>query len=103
MALEHTIGVAGDITIMSLLALSAWLVLRVGRISFGQQAFFGLGAYASAMASAMAQAFGVPGPYYVFPALPVPPQQRMAAYTSAGFAPVRPGGFAPPPAYRGWA
>ena len=55
MALEHTIGVASDITIMSLLALSAWLVLRVGRISFGQQAFFGLGAYASAMASAMAQ------------------------------------------------
>lgn len=56
MAPEHAIGVASDIAIMSLLALSAWLVLRVGRISFGQQAFFGLGAYASAMATAMAHA-----------------------------------------------
>jgi branched-chain amino acid transport system permease protein len=56
MAPEHAIGVASDMAVMSLLALSAWLVLRAGRISFGQQAFFGLGAYASAMASAMAQA-----------------------------------------------
>lgn len=54
MAPEHAIGVTSDIAIMSLLALSAWLVLRVGRISFGQQAFFGLGAYASAMGTAMA-------------------------------------------------
>lgn len=56
MAPEHLIGLASDMAIMSLLALSAWLVLQVGRISFGQQAFFGLGAYASALASTIAQA-----------------------------------------------
>lgn len=55
MAPEHVIGVASDMAIMSLLALSAWLVLRVGRISFGQQAFFGLGAYASGLATTIAQ------------------------------------------------
>jgi hypothetical protein len=41
---------------MSLLALSAYLMLLVGRVSFGQQAFFGLGAYASGVLSAMFQA-----------------------------------------------
>lgn len=51
---EHAIGLATDITIMSLLALSAYLLLVVGRVSFGQQAFFGLGAYAAGIASAMA-------------------------------------------------
>jgi branched-chain amino acid transport system permease protein len=55
MGVEHAIGVATDMAIMSLLALSAWLVLRVGRISFGQQAFFGLGAYTSALATAVMQ------------------------------------------------
>ena len=50
---EHAIGVASDIGIMSLLALSAYLMLLVGRISFGQQAFFGIGAYVSGIASAM--------------------------------------------------
>ena len=52
---EHAIGLATDITIMSLLALSAYLLLVVGRVSFGQQAFFGLGAYAAGIASAIAQ------------------------------------------------
>jgi len=41
------LGLATDFVIFSLLALSAWLVLRTGRISLGQQAFFGLGAYAA--------------------------------------------------------
>jgi branched-chain amino acid transport system permease protein len=55
MLLEHTIGVASDMAIMSLLALSAYLMLLVGRVSFGQQAFFGLGAYASGLLTALAQ------------------------------------------------
>lgn len=56
MSSEHAVGLATDMAIMSLLALSAWLVLRVGRISFGQQAYFGLGAYAAGLASALGQA-----------------------------------------------
>jgi branched-chain amino acid transport system permease protein len=52
---EHAVGLATDITILSLLALSAYLLLLVGRVSFGQQAFFGLGAYASGLATAVAQ------------------------------------------------
>lgn len=55
MSSEFAIGVASDMAIMSLLALSAYLMLLVGRISFGQQAFFGIGAYASGLASAVAQ------------------------------------------------
>lgn len=51
MQADHAIGLATDMTILSLLALSAFLLLIVGRISFGQQAFFGIGAYASALAS----------------------------------------------------
>lgn len=47
------VGVASDIGIMALLALSAYLLLLVGRISFGQQAFFGIGAYVSGIASAI--------------------------------------------------
>lgn len=55
MQLEHAIGLATDIAILSLLALSVYLLLLVGRVSFGQQAFFGLGAYASGLATAIAQ------------------------------------------------
>lgn len=54
MTADHFIGVTSDIGIMSLLALSAYLMLLVGRISFGQQAFFGMGAYTSAVASSLA-------------------------------------------------
>lgn len=55
MPVEHAIGVASDMTIMALVALSAYLLLLVGRVSFGQQAFFGIGAYAAGLASAVAQ------------------------------------------------
>ncbi|MGF6528325.1 branched-chain amino acid ABC transporter permease [Variovorax sp. PvP013] len=51
----HAIGLATDMAVMSLLALSAYLLLLAGRISFGQQAYFGLGAYASALATTWAQ------------------------------------------------
>ena len=60
MPADQAIGLGTDIAIMSLLALSAYLVLLVGRISFGQQAFFGLGAYASALATVVAQWHLVP-------------------------------------------
>lgn len=52
---EHAVGVMSDMGIMSLLALSAYLTLVVGRISFGQQAFFGIGAYVAALATTLAQ------------------------------------------------
>ena len=52
----HAVGLASDMAIMSMLALSAYLMLLVGRVSFGQQAFFGLGAYAAGVMSVMFQA-----------------------------------------------
>lgn len=55
----HLVGVASDMAIMSLLALSAYLMLLVGRVSFAQQAFFGVGAYSAGVATAM---FDVPLP-----------------------------------------
>ncbi len=55
MPAEQAIGLATDMATMSLLALSAFLLLVVGRISFGQQAYFGIGAYVSALALTAAQ------------------------------------------------
>jgi branched-chain amino acid transport system permease protein len=55
-AAAYAVGLASDMAIMSMLALSAYLMLLVGRVSFGQQAFFGLGAYASGVMSVMFQA-----------------------------------------------
>ena len=48
-------GLLTDLAILSLLALSAWLVLRSGRISLGQQAYFALGAYAAGLGTALTQ------------------------------------------------
>ena len=48
-------GLITDLAVLSLLALSAWLVLRSGRISLGQQAYFALGAYGAGLATALAQ------------------------------------------------
>jgi branched-chain amino acid transport system permease protein len=48
--MEHS---ATLVSIYALLALSFMLLLRVGEVSFGQQAFFGVGAYTSAIATTM--------------------------------------------------
>lgn len=42
---DHAIGVLTNVGLFSFLALSAYLLLVVGEMSFGQQAFFGVGAY----------------------------------------------------------
>ena len=50
---DHLIGVLSNIGMISFIALSAYLLLIVGEISFGQQAFFAIGAYAAGIATAM--------------------------------------------------
>ena len=50
---DHLIGVLSNMGMISFIALSAYMVLVVGEISFGQQAFFAVSAYASGIASAM--------------------------------------------------
>ena len=47
-------SVLTNMTLIAFLALSAYLVLVVGEVSFGQQAFFGIGAYITASATALA-------------------------------------------------
>ena len=44
---DYAIGVLTNIALFSFIALSAYLLLIAGEMSFGQQAFFGVGAYAS--------------------------------------------------------
>jgi branched-chain amino acid transport system permease protein len=50
---DYAIGVLTNIGLISFLALSAYLLLMAGEMSFGQQAFFGVGAYAGGMLTAM--------------------------------------------------
>lgn len=50
----YVLGLSNDMLIMAFLAMAAYVLLLVGRVSFGLQAFFGLGAYASGLATAMA-------------------------------------------------
>jgi branched-chain amino acid transport system permease protein len=56
---EHTIGVLTNIGLIAFIALSAYLLLIAGEMSFGQQAFFGVGAYSGGMLTAM---YGLPLP-----------------------------------------
>ncbi len=56
---DYTIGVLTNIGLIAFIALSAYLLLVTGELSFGQQAFFGVGAYASGVLTAM---YGVPLP-----------------------------------------
>lgn len=50
---DHWVGVLSNIGVMSFLALSAYLLLLTGEISFGQQAFFAIGAYAAGIGTAL--------------------------------------------------
>src|SRR5216684_273271 len=50
---DYLIGVLSNIGIISFIALSAYVLLLTGEISFGQQAFFAIGAYASGIATAL--------------------------------------------------
>jgi branched-chain amino acid transport system permease protein len=47
------ISVLSNIGLFSFLAISAWILLLAGQISFGQQAYFALGAYGAGIATAM--------------------------------------------------
>ena len=49
----YLISILTNITLISFIALSAYLVLIVGEVSFGQQAFFGVGAYVMAVCNAI--------------------------------------------------
>jgi branched-chain amino acid transport system permease protein len=50
---EYALGVLTNIGLFSFVALSAYLLLLAGELSFGQQAFFGVGAYGAGIATAM--------------------------------------------------
>ena len=50
---EYAISIASNMGIIAFVALSAYVILVAGEISFGQQAYFGIGAYVSGVASAM--------------------------------------------------
>ena len=50
---EYAIGVLTNIGLLSFVAASAYLLLVAGELSFGQQGFFGVGAYAAGIATAM--------------------------------------------------
>ena len=50
---DYAISVVSNMGIIAFVALSAYVILVVGEISFGQQAYFGIGAYVSGVASAM--------------------------------------------------
>ncbi|MGQ0652445.1 MAG: branched-chain amino acid ABC transporter permease [Betaproteobacteria bacterium] len=52
---EYVISVAANMGLLSFLALSAYVLLIGGEMSFGQQAFFAVGAYAAGMATAVAR------------------------------------------------
>ena len=56
---EYAIGVLTNIGLLSFIAASAYILLIAGELSFGQQAFFGVGAYAAGIATAM---LGIPLP-----------------------------------------
>jgi branched-chain amino acid transport system permease protein len=56
---EYLTGILTNIGLFSFLALSAYLLLLTGEMSFGQQAFFGVGAYSGGVLTAI---YGLPLP-----------------------------------------
>jgi len=50
---DYLVTVLSNIGMISFMALSCYLLFLIGEISFGQQAFFAISAYASGMATAM--------------------------------------------------
>jgi branched-chain amino acid transport system permease protein len=56
---EYAIGILTSIGLLSFLAASAYVLLIAGELSFGQQGFFGVGAYAGGISTAM---LGLPLP-----------------------------------------
>lgn len=63
---EYAIGVLTSVGLLSFVALSAYLLLIAGELSFGQQGFFGVGAYAGGICTAM---LGLPLPLAIFIAM----------------------------------
>jgi branched-chain amino acid transport system permease protein len=51
---EHAIGILANTGLLAFLALSAYVLLIGGEMSFGQQAFFAIGAYAAGMVTTLA-------------------------------------------------
>ena len=49
----YLVSVFTNVALISFIALSAYLVLLVGEVSFGQQAFFGIGAYIAALTTTL--------------------------------------------------
>jgi branched-chain amino acid transport system permease protein len=50
---DYLVSVLANIGIISFVALSAYVLLLSGEVSFGQQAFFALGAYAAGIGTAV--------------------------------------------------
>jgi len=71
---DYSIGVLTNIGLISFIALSAYLLIVAGEMSFGQQGFFGVGAYVAGVATAM---YGIP--------LPVAAAMAMGAGAVAAF------------------
>ena len=49
----YLVTILTNMTLISFIAISAYLILIVGEVSFGQQAFFGIGAYTTAFSTAL--------------------------------------------------
>lgn len=63
---EYALGLLTNIGLFGFVALSAYLLLIAGELSFGQQAFFGVGAYTAGVATAM---LGLPLPLAIVAAM----------------------------------